>query len=503
MRHALLVSSSNCKGEHLFKLKTEFFIKEVIESDGVCIAMIMAPDSADIAISFDDLEEEAVDPKGVDNLIAKELTGLSVVDREKVFFDLHGVSGEENETPAMIEASLQLLQKELDVVEVCHGYKKALAMDPTYVQNQTFLLKFLRADRFDPHAAAKRLTKFFDYKLDLFGEDLIVKDITQADLDDQDLDSLYNGMGMDLPFRDPAGRLVFFQLARSVNVPVRALLRKTLYGCMIYSNDEETQRKGAVSVSYLVGQKFNWHEARQRQDMNKQLAAFTSCLPLRFEALHVCIDSIIWRPILAVYKIYANIFTRVRVREHIGDHEQVLFSLQTFGIPTHGFPVTKDGQILRHLCAEQWSKRRRLEEIMRQKAEAEQKLSDGTARAPVVKVQPIRVGTPGQNDVLFGRGRAYYSHIGNLRLRNIIIERSPAYERAGPWEKKMVSFEIVKRIKKKSGRFLKEDDAGWVEVDDETATKKVSHCFRTLRGLKNANSTETSHSGKRKNQGDH
>ncbi len=444
--------------------------------------------------------KQEIDPNSVDTLIAKELAALSVADREKVFFDLHGVSEEVIETPAMIQESLQLLQKELETMESSHGYKKAIAMHPSYVQSQKLLLKFLRADRFDPCAAAKRLTKFFDLKLELFGEDLLAKDITQDDLDYQDLDSLYNGMGMDLPVRDPAGRLVYFQLARPSNVPVRAMLRKTLYIVMLYSEDEKTQRKGAVSVTYLVGQKFNWQDVKQRQDMNRQLATLMSGLPLRFDAMHVCIDSILWRTILAVYKTAANTVTRVRVREHMGDHKQVIFSLQTFGIPTYGFPVTENGDILRHRCADRWNKQRTLEQMSKQNAEVDQTFQDDAVTAQRVQVQLSRVVTPGPNDVLLGRGKAYYSHVGNVRLRSIVAERSYAYEETGPWEKKTVCFEIVKRIKSKSGRFLSDDGAGWVEVDDEIAMKKVSHSFRTLRGLKNVKIKDSSQNRKRKKQ---
>ncbi len=452
----------------------------------------MSSDSADKAMPFVVGREVGIDPNEVDVFIAKELTRLSIVDREKVLFDLHGVSDEDNETPEMIQASLRLLQKELDLVEsLSHGYKKALTMDPNYVQNHKFQLQFLRADRYDPPAAAKRLAKFFDLKLDLFGEELLVRGITQDDLDAQDLDALYNGMAMDLPFRDPAGRLIYFQLPQSVELPVRAVLRKTLYGVMLFcEEDEETQRKGTVAVSYLVGQQLPWQQMRQRYELNRQWGNLMAGLPLRFEAFHFCIDSIFWRPIIAAFKIAANTFTRVRIREHIGGHREVISSLQTFGIPTHGFPVSKDGEILRHLCSERWSKRRKLEQMKKQKAEAEQTSEDQTSKALVVQVQPRRVGTPGQNDVLLGRGRLYYSHVGNLRLRYIITERSQAYDEAGSWEKKIVCFEIVKRIKNKSGRFLREDCAGWIEVDDETAMKKISHSFRTLRGLKKSNPKE-------------
>jgi hypothetical protein len=46
--------------------------------------------------------------------------------------------------------------------------------------------------------------------------------------------------------------------------------------------------------------------------------------------------------------------------------------------------------------------------------------------------------------------------------------------------------DLVNLVKEGSGRFLKEDGASWVEVDDGLVEKKVSAALRTLRGMRNA-----------------
>ena len=43
---------------------------------------------------------------------------------------------------------------------------------------------------------------------------------------------------------------------------------------------------------------------------------------------------------------------------------------------------------------------------------------------------------------------------------------------------------IVDSIKKYAGRFLKDEETRWVEVDDEAARLKVSHLFRSRRRCK-------------------
>ena len=69
---------------------------------------------------------------------------------------------------------------------------------------------FLRAESFDPYNAASRMVRFFDEKYELFGADKLTKDITQDDLDPDDIAALERGVYQELPEKDCAGRKVFF-----------------------------------------------------------------------------------------------------------------------------------------------------------------------------------------------------------------------------------------------------------------------------------------------------
>lgn len=80
-------------------------------------------------------------------------------------------------------------------------------------------------------------------------------------------------------------------------------------------------------------------------------------------------------------------------------------------------------------------------------------------------------------------------HQGNLILRNLVEAYSDKYEAATRNKKKTVTIEVLGIIKQ-SGRFIKEEDVGWVEVTDEVARLKVSHVFRDLR--KGSKKKETS-----------
>ena len=104
---------------------------------------------------------------------------------------------------------------------------------------------------------------------------------------------------------------------------------------------------------------------------------------------------------------------------------------------------------------------------------------------------------PGPFDVMLGRGRRSNYHPGNIRLRGMCDDSKELYNASAKKGKTQITEKIVKAIKV-SGRFLKEDGFGWVEVDDEVARLKVSHTFRDRsknNEKKNNNNTSAKGSG--------
>jgi hypothetical protein len=86
----------------------------------------------------------------------------------------------------------------------------------------------------------------------------------------------------------------------------------------------------------------------------------------------------------------------------------------------------------------------------------------------------------GSNDVLCGRGGATNNHLGNKRFRAIVVEYQYEYLEAKKKEKAVIARQIVERIKKSGGRFLKRDATSdvWVEVTPKKATEKTSQALR-------------------------
>ena len=112
-------------------------------------------------------------------------------------------------------------------------YEQAYRTSPEYVTSRSFQLSFLRADRFDPKAAAQRIRLHFETKKELFcsggsGEadsniDILGRDVTLDDLTDEErkcYSTSNDGSGHFMRFldgRDMAGRPILFGRTARLN----------------------------------------------------------------------------------------------------------------------------------------------------------------------------------------------------------------------------------------------------------------------------------------------
>jgi hypothetical protein len=171
------------------------------------------------------IPQEATNADYIDSVIAKQLSLLSVQDREKAYMDVHGVSDLVEETPEMVEGGLVQLEYEILLLKDRAAYDLAESMGPSYTRNPDFRLAFLRAELFDSQQAALRLIRHFQLKLDLFGRDRLVIDITQDDLDKDDMVTLYRGYGQFLSATDRAGRIINLLVPRPGEYSTISLVR--------------------------------------------------------------------------------------------------------------------------------------------------------------------------------------------------------------------------------------------------------------------------------------
>ena len=89
---------------------------------------------------------------------------------------------------------------------------------------------------------------------------------------------------------------------------------------------------------------------------------------------------------------------------------------------------------------------------------------------------------PNKNDVLSGRGGRINAHPGNVQFRDLVKQYRGIY--LSPETKKLEKVKVatklvdIVRSMDPPGRFLKEDENGWVEIGDARARKKAGQAMR-------------------------
>jgi hypothetical protein len=146
---------------------------------------------------------------GIDAVFAADLNSMTVYDRQRAFYDLHGVADAIEEDPELVAQSLRELDDEIGKIRSRYTYNIAETQSHEYVHNPDFRLMFLRASSFNANGAAGRLVKFFEVKNDIFGKDKLTKDIKLEDLDEEDdRVALESGVIQILPLKDRSGRVI-------------------------------------------------------------------------------------------------------------------------------------------------------------------------------------------------------------------------------------------------------------------------------------------------------
>ena len=201
-------------------------------------------------------EQAASDPEIVDELLAKEMMNLSLKDRNDIQEEIHGVKCMAvEETPELLQAALKQLAYEIDVNTPDsrkQAYLQSLRMklkndelqnhqrtlrelhSPQYIvqsnsrnmhnthsnNNSTsnkqsycyihddveFRLRFLRCELFHVQKSAKRMLRFLDLALELFGEFALRRPIQLSDFTKDEMRYLRKGRNQVMPNRDRSGR---------------------------------------------------------------------------------------------------------------------------------------------------------------------------------------------------------------------------------------------------------------------------------------------------------
>jgi len=159
--------------------------------------------------------------------LKEEFEALSPSEQVDIEDEQQGLLEEIDETPGFVSDSLDAMENALEYIHGKEAYEMAMFVIPEYVQDDNFRLAFLRAERFNATAAAQRMVKYWERKVELFGADVAFKSFGSSilDLSKEDLETFINGGIQVLPERDEFGRTIIFMLLSNFGNKVDSILR--------------------------------------------------------------------------------------------------------------------------------------------------------------------------------------------------------------------------------------------------------------------------------------
>lgn len=211
-------------------------------------------------------------------------------DAGKLYGQIHPV-----ETPELIGHGQAALQDELEKLssEKKQGWLKAKEKCPDIVNDEQHTLLFLRCEVFNADLAALRLAKYWDKRIEIFGESQAFQPLVLSTLS-PDIDA-----GLSLQFlrltqtSDTGNRSILYaEIARLMggynksNDEDRARIARAVWYTMhVALEDEMTQRVGMV---FLVNYNNTKASVVDRKLMGLIMGSINGCLPIRIGAFHVC-----------------------------------------------------------------------------------------------------------------------------------------------------------------------------------------------------------------------
>ena len=331
--------------------------------------------------------------------LSREFNKMPMQARERVAQDVYGTVDKDTINVDMSPDTMDEFWSELEKVPEKQAYELAFELDPEAARDPFLAVAFLRSVDGSAKRAAKRYTSFWRQKLDLFGEDKLVRPITLDDFDEDDMESLNSGGFQVLRSDDRAGRPILFgrytamkykHIKNMVSQHLRWLngipaashakneiclysislltlwnhlslclqLRVLWYCWMSMIEDEQHQKAGVIGLGYEVSripiQRFDGDpdsfdmsaaDGGFDRDFARGCLRLPLGLPIRVVGYHICADAPQWQGITDMVMVTVCKLVRLRFRAHFGTHQECQYALMTHGIPVDSIPVTPEGDI--------------------------------------------------------------------------------------------------------------------------------------------------------------
>lgn len=180
--------------------------------------------------------------KQTEALLASEMYNLSTDERNTALDDVHCVGKELQETPELVQKSLDDFDQAVRRVQSDHPiYEIAKIQNRAYAEDPAFRLKFLRANFYNIDESVSQMMTFLHHKAENFGQDKVAREITLSDMREHEIETLSSGIYHIQDGRDQMGRVIvhIFENYMDENTSSTSMVRfiefKVVY-CSIRTN---------------------------------------------------------------------------------------------------------------------------------------------------------------------------------------------------------------------------------------------------------------------------
>jgi hypothetical protein len=260
-----------------------------------------------------------------------------------IYGQLHPV-----ETPELIARKRNEFEEEIQ--KLPDAKKKSLLEAqkkcPHLVNDDDFKLMFLRSEVFNADLAAGRFAKYWDKRVEHCGKTKAFQPLTLNEALCDDIVALKTGVLRLTGAKDPKGRAILFldlSLLDRTKYTRDSMVRALWYVMHSALEEESAQKYGLVILGYPHNAKISQFDRALAKAL---ITSFQGCLPIRLASFHLCRPPAFVALILPIIKLFMHERLKKRILVHRGSKENLLASLDLYGIDKLRLPEDLGGGVV-------------------------------------------------------------------------------------------------------------------------------------------------------------
>ena len=233
-----------------------------------------------------------------------------------------------------------------------NSYYRAVLVCPRLVDHERKLM-FLEHENFDSTLAAKRIAKYWNARLEVFGPDRCFLPMTLTGaMRGEAVNATNHRIMQRLPGTDTSGRAVLFFCPYRRALAEYSAEQEAMFAFYLLETVMEYADMRRRGIVLLIDAR-DYHSKHECWRFTVLLQNIFDSIPMHRRACHICHPSkVFYFLIFPVMKRFVRKSSRLRLRVHDGSTSRVLMNLAGYGLPRDRLPTEVGGSVI--LDMKQW-----------------------------------------------------------------------------------------------------------------------------------------------------